>query len=277
MSTETLHLPNKWKTWNHKSIMNTLKYLFNNLCKTEEQRELCQKLNELRIKKNEVRIKEDVLKKERIEYLNEIIALLRIEWEFNQRIESKMKDLNHNTPIYEEFYEIKEYSNWEILSLKKNFDYLIDQYLSRENDKKLKIDVDFIVNLMLSEKNIWMDLGDTCLNGDRKGPVYWKLIQLGEFDFIIDNIDFLYNNGFLERFKNNREPYRDIINEIINNWWWESVCLRFRDFKKISYEDYKIIVDKLREQKVSIQNIRIFISAYSDLKKTYGDWWFNEP
>ena len=265
MSTETLHLPNKWETWNHNSIMNTLKYLFNNLCKTEEQRELWQKLNELRMNKSKVRIKENVLAKKKIDYLIEIKSLLKLELKFNQRIKWKISVLENDWKKCEEFYEIKSSSDWEILSLEKDLESLT----KNENDDNLKK----VIYLISYSKNI-----DELLKIYDKEKTFENLIRIGEFDFIIDNIEFLGENGFFEKYKVDwKVDYSKVINNIIDNWWWESVCLRFKDFEKISYEDYKIIVDKLREKKVSVHGINTFINAYWEHKNLYGDWWFNKP
>ena len=64
---------------------------------------------------------------------------------------------------------------------------------------------------------------------------------------------------------------------MIDTWRWFYICRYFRDFEKISHEDYKKIVENLRKQNVSVQNINTFINEYWKFKKLYGDWWFNKP
>ena len=127
-------------------------------------------------------------------------------------------------------------------------------------------------------KNVYKE-NEESLGKIDKNDVFNKLIAWADFKFIIDNIEFLGQNWFIEEYKkqDGKIDYPKFINYMIDTWRWFYICRYFRDFEKISHEDYIIIVDNLKKQNVSVLDINTFINAYWEHKNLYGDWWFNEP
>ena len=251
---EKLHSTNG--SYNESSFSRRLLDVFKN----KDLIELRQKLKKLSIQNHGVRINEDVLAKSNEKYLEETLSLLINEIGFNERILPEIGKLKPNTSTYREYVKAKEISDEEILSQQRNLNDRFKKYLKQSN---VKINSYLTMDKIMFTKNVYNENEGSLINQFWPENSILPMINL-KSAHAINLLKTSFLSIFIEEYKQDgKVDYPKVINYMIDTWRWFCICRYFRDFEKIRYEDFKIIVENLRKQNVSGQDINTFIYAYS--------------